>query len=123
MSPNDCSRSGLPPEQLTLDNTEVIYDSILNYTAMVDLGRPFGQYLTERNVDPIWSPWEQRNDMERFIRCLFDDECINFSMLDPSSETFVEGRVFSVSADTITLASGAIRVDRKRILWVCHKLS
>lgn len=107
---------------LTLGGIEVAYDSIISYFAEVDLGSPFGQYLTEPSDDKAWSFWSQCHDIGWFVKHLRDDNEIKFSMLDPTTDTFVEGKLHSVSATDITLANGAIRVDRTRILWVCHRL-
>ncbi len=118
-------------EHLTLDGmgtddtrvSEVGYSQIEGYTADVDLGRPFGQHLTEPNEETGWSHWAQRNDTESFIGYLLGGMEIKFSMVDPSCDSFVNGKIFTVGSDgLITLASGAIRVDRRRIAWVCHKL-
>ncbi|MFA4845460.1 MAG: hypothetical protein WC654_02795 [Patescibacteria group bacterium] len=103
--------------------TEIPYDQIETYTAIVDLGFPFGQHLTQGIDDPGWSVWEQRRDLEFFIECMLANREIKFSMVDPTCDTFVNGKVFTVGSDgTITLAGGAISVTRKKIVWVCHKL-
>lgn len=109
-------------KDLYLDGVNVEYDQIETYTAIVDLGRPFGQHLTQQSDEEGWDIWVQRCDIEWFIERLLANREIKFSMVDPTCDTFVNGKIFSVGSDTITLASGAITVDRKRIAWVCHKL-
>lgn len=100
---------------------EIAYDQIETYTTIVDLGRPFGQHLTEANEDEEWSDWEQRCDLEFFIERMLVNRAIKCSMVDQECDSFVQGQVFMVGEGVITLAIGAITVDRKRIAWVCYK--
>lgn len=109
----------------TLGNFANPYDEIESYSVEVDAGRPFGRFLVRENETEDWSDWLQRCDIQYFIDRLLAGDTVKFSLEVPAEEpdVFVEGKIHSVTAETITLAGGAVRVDRNKIVWVSQRLT